>query len=965
MQAIVAVVLTLALGIVQSQYVEAYRSVNFIVNKKAEKIEGIFNHISNNLISISGTYNTYINQYLAKNKLQNADLKTNHEIVQKIFLNKAVDLTNFLYANPDVSGIFIILGVEQLQDKDDTNPCLYIRKRTQEVTSYSTEDYWVLRFGNPSVASKLNIQLDYLWTYYLNLPNTEDGVNREFFNKPFNDAIEHKNSTQNCYISKPFRISAGDIEIITQTIPLIDDDGNPYGVMGVEMSLDSLEKQISKPELPNIENGFYVLTDNNISNFSNIFIDSNSFSKVFLGGNKLGYKLVDKENNIYLYENKNSTIKKMLGTSVNMKLYNRDSPYRGEQYTLYGFVPEHQLLQSPNGVRSLIIYLGILFLVFSLLSAIVASISAIRPILKLSEKVASIDADMPIVIEPTGIAEIDQLSKALERLGIKVTQSASRLSSIINLFEKPIAGFEENEKENRVYVTESILRIFNIPFIEKNFISFEQWESFKLKLIAEKVKDYEDVFQYIDEHKTLKYIQLNIKEEEGKTFGVIIDVTNEVLQKQKLEYERDVDGLTKLLNRVAFYNKASEAIGNDENKIGALIFLDMDNLKFINDNYGHECGDEYIKLMANSLLAFIPYNGIVARISGDEFVVFIHGFDGEEQIKEIYTKVLKASGNKYITLPDHSFYKLRASAGISWYPRDTTDLSLLMKYADFAMYEVKHSNKGNTKEFDLESYDKNSFLTSKMEVLNTFIENKLLYFVFQPIVDASTGKIVAYEALMRSHHNELTSPLQILQLAKAQSKQYQLEKLVITTAIRFVNEHGDELRNKKIFFNSIPSICLTEKDFKNLTEISRDNSLSKMVMEIITVEEGENEKYLWKLSKMRELGVQITLDEFSSRYNDITFMSSATDFIKIDKNVIHGIHLDNNKKQIVENIISYASPRGIKVIAQGVEIKEDLEVLAQMGVNYYQGFLLYRPKPHLVEDNEEVKKMVFYSKKRW
>ena len=237
---------------------------------------------------------------------------------------------------------------------------------------------------------------------------------------------------------------------------------------------------------------------------------------------------------------------------------------------------------------------------------------------------------------------------------------------------------------------------------------------------------------------------------------------------------------------------------------------DLDNLKYINDTYGHDYCDEYIKKAANILKQFTSNkNTIVARMSGDEFYVFIYGCHSKDEIRQIIEPIKNKMDTATLYLPDSGSIKIRASAGISWFPSDATDYSELIKYADFAMYTVKNTEKGKIAEFDKSLYSRDSFLLHSKEELNRLIENELVTYAFQPIVDARTGEIFAYEALMRPQSPTLRSPADVLRIAQAQSHLYQIENLTMFKALKSYLNFPDKVHKRKLFINTLPSQMLS------------------------------------------------------------------------------------------------------------------------------------------------------------
>ena len=173
---------------------------------------------------------------------------------------------------------------------------------------------------------------------------------------------------------------------------------------------------------------------------------------------------------------------------------------------------------------------------------------------------------------------------------------------------------------------------------------------------------------------------------------------------------------TSLPNRRAFYHKLHELfLNHDRLKKAACFMFDLDNLKYVNDTYGHDYGDAYLKAAANAFRSIESENVMTARLSGDEFIVFCYGFDSDYEIYGIRDRLQEALSESYCMLADGTHYKVRASGGISWYPKDADNPDLLIKYADFAMYTVKHSTKGTIGEFDMNTYRNDAVLVTGVE----------------------------------------------------------------------------------------------------------------------------------------------------------------------------------------------------------------------------------------------------------
>jgi len=547
-----------------------------------------------------------------------------------------------------------------------------------------------------------------------------------------------------------------------------------------------------------------------------------------------------------------------------------------------------------------------------------------------------------VVLAKTNIAEIDDLAISIGTLSSKVAESADKLSKIIGMMKIPIGAFEHDPNEDRVFCTAAFFSLARIDSLynEGGYISSTVFYQILEKLKKYPEPDMEDVYRFERGNGVIKWLRIKIQENGGKMLGVIEDVTREVLEKRKIEYDRDHDMLTHLLNRRAFEAEVTRILREEDVKIAAFIMWDLDNLKYINDTYGHDYGDQYIKDAAKVLSELAIYGGIVARMSGDEFYAFVYGYEDKQQISDIVEMIQKKLNNTSIKLPNGSELRIKASVGVAWYPEDSRNYYELIKYSDFAMYEVKSEDKGTIGEFDRKSYEKKYYLLHGNEELDNFIENELVDFVFEPIVDARDGKIFAYEALMRPKVPTLTSPENIIKLAGAQSKLYHIERITWFKAMEAFQRHREAFGDAKIFINSIANQVLSEKDLR-LFEHKYARDLHRIVIEV-TENEQANEDSIRKKQQIAERWkIHLALDDFGAGYNsEVILLALSPAFVKVEKTLIRGIDKDKNRQKLLETLISYSKDRNIKIIAEGIETKAEMDMLIEFGVDYLQGYYI-------------------------
>ena len=615
-------------------------------------------------------------------------------------------------------------------------------------------------------------------------------------------------------------------------------------------------------------------------------------------------------------------------------------------------------------------------MVFAIFAAYITSRMLARPIKEIYEKIKNINVMEPIEINKVGVEEIDILTDAIEDMSKELIESASKVTKIIKDANLKIGVIEINKGNSKCYITSQVYNLLGLEEIEEdyNMVTIQETrrilEQFYKKATLFRGSKNKNIFEdnneyeIIDKNNSQNWISFKTRIDMDKNLIIIADITEKVLHNIKLEYEVSHDELSKLLNIKAFRNEVTKRIENFSNKFGAMIMWDLDNLKFINDTYGHEYGDMYIKEAARSLERIEYEGGIIARRSGDEFYGYIEG-DCKEKLRKTIKNIHNMLSSVPMTLPDGSTIKIRASGGFAWYPDDAKEYEKLAKKADFAMYDVKHTNKGTIGEFSRDVYLRDEILVSGREELNRFIENKSLAMAYQPIVCSETGEVYAYEALMRPKTEKLRTPFDVIRLARSQSKLNEIEKLTWNTALEdfFVTKSADS--KYKLFVNSFPNAILSHDESERV--FAKYAPFFSRVVTEITESEEMNEVYMErKREDAIKMSSKFALDDYGAGFNsEIKLIQLQPSYVKIDKTFIDNISTDLYRQEMVGNIISYCKRHNMKVIAEGVEEKESLQYVIKLGVDFIQGFYLAKPKESLLssEEVENIKNIVMKNRK--
>lgn len=435
---------------------------------------------------------------------------------------------------------------------------------------------------------------------------------------------------------------------------------------------------------------------------------------------------------------------------------------------------------------------------------------------------------------------------------------------------------------------------------------------------------------------------------------VVSDVTLEIQEKEHLMYERDHDVLTQLLNRRAFRVHCEAILKQADLKTCAMVLWDLDNLKLVNDTYGHDAGDHLICALADVLQKERGPNCIAARMASDEFLLFYHHFENEEAILKHIRHIHEVVNETEMHFGNDDITRVKVSAGISWMPKDAMDFDTLIKHADFAMYEVKNTQKGNIRTFSEEHYLHNNLIFDGRQELMNILEEQRVSYAFQPIVDAKTGAVLGFEALMRPNSDILKTPSDVMQVAKTQKQLHRVEYMTWTQSLSHFSQQVAIDKQWKLFINSIPSIPMLD-EIKQYLEEHYHEYLSKIVIELLESEEIEHSYMLSKQDFCRRWHAQTALDDFGSGYSsDHRLFNAQADYVKIDMEFITNIAHDKGRQMLVKSVVSFAHSHDIKVIAEGVETHEDLVYLIQHDIDYLQGYYIAKPA-YAIKDIEESK----------
>lgn len=305
------------------------------------------------------------------------------------------------------------------------------------------------------------------------------------------------------------------------------------------------------------------------------------------------------------------------------------------------------------------------------------------------------DGDLDYRVEVIDTPEFVQLSKGINSMVASLLETTGKLSLVFQNVNIEIAVFEYTPDMKRVQATSKIGNLLMLSEREllEALSDHEIFAKIIQKIRENPFKNEKDI--YVHKTESLRYLKIKTYREKRSTFGIIVDVTEEVLEKQCIESERDIDFLTETLNRRAFFSEMSKLFPQCETpKIAALLMIDLDNLKYVNDTWGHKYGDQLLIKTADLLKSCIAPNKLVSRLSGDEFVLTIYGADTAEELQGYIDDLYATISSSSIDIPNGETTPIRMSGGYVFYSETMSDYNEMLRLADQTMYKVKRGTKG-------------------------------------------------------------------------------------------------------------------------------------------------------------------------------------------------------------------------------------------------------------------------------
>lgn len=448
-------------------------------------------------------------------------------------------------------------------------------------------------------------------------------------------------------------------------------------------------------------------------------------------------------------------------------------------------------------------------------------------------------------------------------------------------------------------------------------------------------------------------VNRNDKSDPIRMVGTHTDISALKKSEEMIWQHANLDELTGLPNRRMLYSRLEQELEQSKAKGEklALLFLDLDNFKEINDTLGHDQGDILLSLAAKRLLSSLHRRDVVARLGGDEFVVLVSGIETDKlsKLDVVAQKIISVLEAPFILNNERVF--ISSSIGISIYPDDATTIDELIKNVDQAMYASKNRG-GNCYTYFTPKMQEDA--ANRLRLSNDLREalaSNELFIEYQPIVDLQTEQVYKAEALLRWNHAErgLISPTEFVPIAENTRLINEIGYWIFVESVKQCKRWRDHIDNRfQISVNKSPVQFLNnEPKYSNWGQVLSENVLAGNAI-IIEITEGllleASGQVEAKLKHYRENGMQVALDDFGTGYSSLSYLRKfEIDYLKIDRSFVANLEESPEDRVLCRAIIAMAHSLGIKVIAEGIETKQQRDVLFEANCDFGQGYYFARP----------------------
>ena len=464
-----------------------------------------------------------------------------------------------------------------------------------------------------------------------------------------------------------------------------------------------------------------------------------------------------------------------------------------------------------------------------------------------------------------------------------------------------------------------------------------------LMIYIKEIQRVKKALQESNEEITQTYEELTASDEE---LQLHVEELNAIQRKlRRMSYE---DGLTRLPNKRALHEDFNVCKAKYKDKKRAVIFIDADNFKLINDTLGHSIGDRFIIEIGKRLQSLVDDTAQVYRMGGDEFILLLHNIEEVDEIEKVGNRIIEGfkKGFKISNMAIHT----SVSAGIAIFPEHGVTAEELIMRADIAMYKAKEQGRSKYVVYDPKM---NQDLIERVNIeknLREAISNEELILYYQPQYNMRTREIIGFEALIRWDSKELgwVMPCKFIQIAEDNHTIIPIGIWVLRTACQFIKKVHNLGHKDYTMAVNISLLQIMQEDFVEMVlSILKECDLDAQYLELEMTETMLIQNFKWvveKLGILRDKGVRVALDDFGTGYSSLNYINQLPiNILKIDKSFVDTISSHEEQKVIINILISLGHRMGLEVIAEGVETEEEYAYLHRYGCDSLQGYLFSKP----------------------
>ena len=523
----------------------------------------------------------------------------------------------------------------------------------------------------------------------------------------------------------------------------------------------------------------------------------------------------------------------------------------------------------------------------------------------------------------------------------------NKFRSIEEIIDR-ISGYAEvkyNKQDEVAYISAKFSAITGID-VASEFVDDVEYKKIMTELISSPSDAGSDIYMAA---RPEGWVRISTFENEFYEFTMISDVSEYVSCRNIIKSLKYYDSDTGMLCRDAFIAKV-RAVTETNRGVIALISIIISGVDKVSSFKGTTAADKVITKAAAHIKRFEnPHNAFAGRTSTNEMCLLLTD-TYEEGCKKYADKIYHGLTEAFKEM-DNSEY-IHVYCGYALFNDRDSDAVAMLAASDYAAYEAKTSAAVAPVKFDQANYVLRAHDFEKIQVFNIVTSENKIDYHFQPVVDAKTGEVFGYEALMRPHeiNGIRLTPSEAIAIAKEQNVIDKIEYLTINNLLKYLSENIEMFNGKRLFVNTIPNCFITDVEYEELFA-KYGSVFDRLIIEITEGSQITPESVELMRKRYSSKHALFALDDYGTGYaNESTLLSIQPDFIKIDRSIVANIENDSQKRHLVANMINFAKSHGIKTLSEGIETRGELETVITLGIDYIQGYYTGRPNPVILPD---------------